>query len=258
MGYPSSIDSYIPVSGTSSLAGASTDHGNNHNVAGSAFVALEKALGTTNAQNVISAFTPNQVAVPMQNGTLGVVIAQGTFNNGVLGSPSITNGTASNITVETPNILSGTLSGTITNNGIINNGSYGTPAIDVISARNAGTGIGFNNAMYPSVGTITDSAGGTFTVDARASQIYYCVLGTAAGNRTLGTPSNPSPYQQLTFAFKTSGSANGTLVISSVFRSSQDYGTPTLGTGVSWNYYNFRFNAIDSKWDYIGQVLNLV
>ena len=41
----------------------------------------------------------------------------------------------------------------------------------------------------PGVGTIADSAGGTFTVNAQAAQVYYSAQGTAAGNRTFGTHS---------------------------------------------------------------------
>ncbi len=154
------------------------------------------------------------------------------YNTGIFGTPSITGGTATSIVL-------------------------GTPAIDVINARNSGTAVGFGASIYPSEGSLTDSAGGTLTANAQAAQIYYCVLGTAAGNRTIGTPTNLSAYQQLTYAFKSSGSANGTLVwASSIFRGTANAGV--LGTGTSWNYYGWRYNAIDSKLDFVGQSLTII
>lgn len=229
MSYPSTIDSPDTTMQGGSLL-ATNDHAANHRTLGSAIVAIENKVGVGSGSAAA-----NQALIG--NGA-GQSSWTSTWNNATLGTP----------TVGTPAITGGTYS----------SGVFGTPSVDLISARNAGTGVGFSNSMFPAEGTITDSAGGTFTVDARAAQIYYCVLGTAAGNRTIATPTNLSPYQQITYAFKTSGSANGTLVWSSSFRISQDVGTPALGTGVGWNYYGWRYNAIDSKLDYVGQSKNLI
>ncbi len=245
--YPATIESPdVTMQGSTTLAG--DDHALSHRVAGSAVIDVQTFLGTNSSTNVFSGYQAGWFPLALNGGTPQIAIQHGTFPIAILGTPSITNGA----------YIGGTISSIIQNNGTVNNGVYGTPSVDFIQARNAGTGIGFSQSIFPSEGTITDSAGGTFTVDARASQIYYSVMGTAAGNRTLGTPTNPSNYQQLTYAFKTSGSANGTLVFSSSFRISQDYGTPTLGTGVSWNYYTFRYNLIDTKWDFQGQQKNLI
>ena len=233
MAYPSTIDTFdSSMQGTTLVA--TDDHANNHRVAGSNLAGIVQTLGTTPAGTLFSAFAAADKPVRHQGGTFQQVM------------------------VGTVNLAAGTITGNIINNGTISSGVYGTPSIDFISARNAGTGIGFNQSIFPAEGTISDSAGGTFTVDARAAQIYYSVMGTAAGNRTIGTPSNSSNYQQLTFAFKTSGSANGTIVWSPIFRFSQNSGTPTLGTGVGWNYFGWRYNAIDTKWDFMGQSLNLI
>ncbi len=253
------------MGGTTLLADSSDDHGLMHREIGTILNALPTTLGSTSGTNLLRKVVnaSDFLFVSNTGGTAATVITKGTFNNSVIGTQSATGGTLSAVTLSGQGTNSGTYSGgvygtTTITGGTINSPVIGTPTIDVINARVSGTGVGFGNAIYPAEGTLVDSAGGTLTADARAAQIYYSVQGTAAGNRTLGTPTNPSNYQQLTYAFKTSGSANATIVVSSIFRISQDFGTPTLGTGVSWNYFNWRYNAIDSKWDFIGQMINLV
>lgn len=237
------------MQGTTLLADAIDDHSLMHRQVGTILNALPTTLGTTAGTNILKNITSaGQFAVSVNSsnvlqqsltGTLGMsagsitgqISNTGTIANGVYGTATYQGGTANTLTL-------------------------GTPSTDIIKAR--GTAIGFNNSIYPSEGSLTDSAGGTLTPDAGSYQMYYSVMGTSAGNRTIGTPTNPSSYQLLTLAFKASGSANGTIVWSSAFRISQDYGTPALGTGTSWNYFIWRYNAIDSKWDFNGQMLNLV
>lgn len=229
------------MQGTTLLADTNgDDHSLAHRTLGSIVNAMGTKLGLTSG-------TPanNQALIGNGGGSAGW---SGTWNQAALGSPTLTGGTLNNPIIGTPSSTGGTASSI----------TLGTPSIDFISARNSGTGVGFNQSIFPSEGTIVDSAGGTLAVDARASQIYYSVVGTAAGNRTIGTPTNPSNYQLLTYAFKTSGSANGTLVWTPIFRLSQNTGTPALGTGVGWNYYSWRYNAIDTKWDFMGLSLNLI
>lgn len=234
--FPLSIDgtAQLPQPAGSQLL-TSPDHALGHSNLSLAVIALENKLG----QNLGSAAN-NQILV-------GVGVGSSTWGSVWTGG-SIVN----------PNATGGTFSNPTENNGTYQNATLGTPLIDFVGARNAGTGVGFNNSIFPSEGTLTDAASGTLTADARAAQIYYSVMGTAAGNRTLATPTNPSPYQNLTYVFKTSGSANGTLVWGTAFRISQDYGTPTLGTGVGWNFYTWRRNNIDAIWDFQGQVKNVV
>lgn len=140
----------------------------------------------------------------------------------------------------------------------INGETLGTPTIGTITVPGTTTALGFSASIAPGVGTLTDSAGGTLTVNAQAGQVFYSAMGTSAGNRTLAAPLNPTGYQTLTYAFKASGSANGTLVWNAIFRFSQDSGTPALGTGTTWNYYGWRYNPIDTKWDFQGQSKNIV
>lgn len=148
--------------------------------------------------------------------------------------------------------------GTTWNGANLGTPTLGSPIIGTVTVPGTVIGLGFSAAIAPGVGTITDNAGGTLTVNAQQGNIFYCVMGTAAGNRTIGTPLNPTGYQLLTYAFKASGSANGTLVWPSIFRLSQDTGTPALGTGSTWNYYGWRYNQIDTKYDFIGQSKNLI
>ena len=227
MAFPSTIDA---PAGTAAQGGSlltAPDHALDHRTLGSAVVAIENKLGLGAGSAAL-----NQILV---GGGSGTAQWGTTWNQGNLGSPTATSGTLINTVL-------------------------GTPSIDAINARNSGSAIIFRNSLTPNVGSLVDTAGGTLTPDAAASNYYISVMGTAAGNRTIGTPSNAnvnSP-ELLTLGFKTSGSANGTLVWSGAFRISQDAGTPALGTGVSWNYFTWRYNIVDSKWDFLGQIKNLV
>lgn len=274
------------------------DHAGVHDNLSILGTALENILGTTPGTNLFNPgikTASDQVLGMNSGGTLNQTITKGTINNALLGTPTMQTflgsnqgtiigtaqaqlflaGTGDSNAYDTVNFVQGGANNTWYTSHRKSNANefwigytpdnvtfYNPIKIKPLSPENSiiiGTkGVSFGESIYPAVGTITDSAGGTFTVDAGSSQIYYSAMGTAAGNRTLGTPTNPQNYQQLTYAFKASGSANGTLVWSSAFRISQDFGTPALGTGVSWNYFNWRYNAIDTKWDFLGQVLNLV
>lgn len=253
MSWPTSFDTF---SGTTAQGGSlltAPDHAQDHRTLGSFAGTAENIIGLGVGTPKVNTFLQGIGGGSSQWGTVGTAL---TF-----ASSNFNNGTAGTLTLQAPTINgqgtnSGTISGGVIGTATIQGGTgismtLGTPAIDVINARSVSTGVGFNNSIFPSEGTLVDSAGGTLAVDARAAQIYYCVLGTAAGNRTIGTPSNLSNYQLLTFAFKNSGSQNGTLVWSSIFRFNTG-GTPVLGTGNTWNYYGFRYNFIDSKLDQMG------
>lgn len=244
MPFPTTIDTPdTTMQGTTLFTG--DDHALNHRTLGSSIIAIENNLGTNAGTSILKNFNAGDFGARINSGGIlqqtltgtvnlqGQATASGTMANGVYGTATYQGGTGNSMVL-------------------------GTPSVDYFSARNAGTGLGFNNSIFPAEGTLTDVAGGTLTVDARTAQIYYSVMGTGAGNRTIATPTNLSPYQQLTYAFKTSGSANGTLVWGTIFRISQDYGTPTLGTGVGWNYFTWRYNSIDSKLDFQGQIKNEV
>jgi hypothetical protein len=247
MAYPSTIDtpaSFGTPAGISSIT--SPDHAASHTSLAVALGTVEAVIGTTSGTAIAKNITVGKFAVS-DNG--------GTFNNGILGTPRITGGTASGWIVGTSTIQGGTA-----NNVVINSGTLGTPTITGGSVAVSGTTtpLTIGAGLIPTVGTVTDTVAGTITVNAQASNIYMCALGTSAGNRTVGTPLNPTLGQSLTYGFKTSGSANGTLVWQGAFRFSQDIGTPALGTGVTWNYYAWRYNGIDSKWDFQGNSKNII
>lgn len=248
MAFPAAIDSYTVVAGTTLLTGV--DHAAFHNSLGSAVIAIENKLGLssgTPVANTLLIGSGNGSATWSQTWNSGT-IGTATINAATIGTPTVTGGTLNNNTFGTPNMTGGTA----------NNLTLGTPIIGTISVPGTVSPLRFSAAIAPVGGSLTDTASGTHTVNAQAYQIYYSVMGTAAGNRTITTPLNPTAWQPLTFSFKTSGSANGTLVWGTAFQISQDLGTPTLGTGVSWNYFSWRYNPISTKWDNQGNVKNLV
>lgn len=175
--------------------------------------------------------------------------ANGTFGTAVLGSPTATGGTFNSFVFGTP----------IGTGGTWNGATLGTPTIGTITVPGTSSALGFSGGITPAAGSLTDSAGGTLTANVAVSNVFYSVMGTAAGNRTIGTPQNPVSWQSLTYVFKSSGSANGTLVWpTGAFVFSQDTGTPALGTGTSWNYYAWRYNVVDGKWHFMGQSKNIL
>lgn len=275
MAFPTSVSSFTDPSGTSLLT--SPDHAGLHSSINVDVIAIENKLG-------ISAGTPtaNKLLAGSGNGTstwtttwnsgnlgtptiTGGLITGGSISSGIIGTSLITGGTINQAVMGSPTITGGALYNGVIGTSQITGGTassitLGTPTIlgGTISGSGTVTPISFGVSITPQYGTITDTAGGTFAVNAQAAQIYYSAQGTAAGNRTLSTPTNPTAGQPLTFAFKASGSANGTLVWGTAFRISQDAGTPTMGTGTSWNYFAWRYNGIDSKWDSMGNSKNLV
>lgn len=107
--FPSSLDIFAGTVAQGTNLLTSPDHSQDHRNLGSSLAAVENFLGTNGASNVFGGFTSNQQAVPINSGTLGTTISNGTFNNGVLGSPTTTSGTLKNPTIGTPNIQNGTL-----------------------------------------------------------------------------------------------------------------------------------------------------
>ena len=278
MAFPTSIDSFANPSGTQTLD--SPDHAVDHGSLGTSIVNIQNVLGTNSGTSVLKNFTAGKFAVFTTGGTL---------NAGVLGTPQVTGGTLASALVGTSQITGGTATGVLISAGTVSgaiigtcqvtggtvtsligtsqitggtlaNASIGTPTIlgGTIVINGTSVPLSFGAAIVPTVGTIADAPAGTITANAQAYQIVAVTLGTTAGNRTLGTPNNLTAGQALTYMIKDSGSANATLVWASIFRMSADIGTPTIGTGVSWNYYSWRYNATDSKFDYQGASKNIV
>lgn len=136
----------------------------------------------------------------------------------------------------------------------VNGETLGTPKINLITSTGTATPVKISSAgLAPQGTTVSDAVGGTITPNAAGYQVLRVVFGTTAGNRTFGTPVNPTADQSLVIAIKASGSANGTAVWDSGAYRFSTSGTPTVGTAASWNYFGWRYNATDSKWDFQGQ-----
>ena len=278
MAYPSSLDSFTDPVGTDYQD--SPDHAQMHEDVYSAIEIIESVVGTTGGTNVLKNFSAGKLAVYNSGGTLNAGVLGtcdhigGTLRSALVGTSQVTGGTVTGALVSAGTV-SGALIGTcqVTGGTVISligtsqitggtlaNASIGTPTIlgGTIVINGTSVPLTFGAAIVPTVGTIADSAAGTLTANAQAYQLVSVTLGTAAGNRTLGTPNNPTAGQALTYRIKNSGSANATLVWASVFRMSADIGTPTIGTGTSWSYYSWRYNLGDTKWDFQGYSRNIV
>lgn len=193
-------------------------HAGQHSNANDAIEAIEQVLGTTAGSALFNSFTASQKPVAQIGGTVSsYVYSAGTFNSPVLGTPTI---------------------GFVT--------SPGTTAPTV-----------FNRGIAPTVGTLADSAGGTITPNAAIAQVFEVTLGTTAGNRTLGTPLNPTDGQALLWRVKQNSNNTGTIVFNSSYKMSVA-GTPSLGTSNSWNYFGFRYYSAGSAWHAQGNSLGVV
>lgn len=125
MAYPSSLDTYTAVAGTTLVATAG--HAAMHNVAGSAVVALETAVGTTLGTNVLKNFAAGKLAVYNTGGTLDA---------GVLGTPMVRGGTLGTVNLGTCIMRGGTIGTALVGTSIITGGTVGlallgTPRITV-------------------------------------------------------------------------------------------------------------------------------
>lgn len=145
--FPGSIDSFPMPQGTTQLSDAVADHATLERNHGSSLIAVQTFLGTSGGTNVFQGYTAGQFPLPIKSGTLGTTIANGTINNGILGTPAITGGTFNNgvfgtVTLQAPTINgAGTNSGTMVN-GVYNSATFGTPQI------NGGT-LGSTSVLQP-------------------------------------------------------------------------------------------------------------
>ena len=135
---------YVSASGTA--LGTYVDHGQQHKNLNDEVNGLEAWLGSNSASNgVFAGYTAGQTPLSINTGTLGTIIAKGTINNSIMGTPAITGGTHNNgvfgsATLQAPTFNGlGTNSGTIIN-GVYNNPTMGTPAITSGTINNATLG----------------------------------------------------------------------------------------------------------------------
>lgn len=250
--YPSALITYTNPAGTSLLA-SGPDHAADHTSLHGEVIAIETTVGTNSGTNILKNFVAGDLAARINNETFGsATLVGGTIKNvQLIGTSQITGGTLANGLIGTSTIQGGTVA----------NAAIGTPTIIGGTVAINGTTVPLNigAGLVPTVVTLTDAIG-TITPNAQAGQVFNLTLGTSAGNRTLGTPNNPTEGQNLALRVKNAGTANGTLVFTSVFRfPGGTSGTLTLGTvASSWNYFNFRYNGVDSKWDALGAAVDIV
>jgi len=225
--YPSSLYTQTDVVGTTLVA--TDDHAIRHNNIGAEIVAIETTIGTNSGTNIFKNFTAGKLAVYTPGGTY----VSGVISTATIGTSTFQGGTVNGAVVGTPTIL-----------GPINASGTVTP-------------LTMGAALAPTTGgTITDGAGSTFTINAQSDQVFYTAMATAAGNRTIATPLNPKAWQTLNLAFKSSGSANGTLIWGTAFGTTVS-SPSALGTGTSWSYYSFRYNPVSTKWDFQGNSISV-
>lgn len=218
--YPATKQTFTDPSGTSPLA-TGPDHAALHTTTNDTLEAIQDTLGTTSGTNIAKNFVAGNFPVRQNvGGTVLDTLVGGTHNNGTFGTPTLMGGT------------------------IVVNGT----AIPI----NIGA------ALAPTVGTITDAPSGTLTANAQSAQLFETTFGTTAGNRTIGTPNNPTNGQALLYRIKQNAAATGTIVWASVFKFDSSTGTATAGTASTWSYYGFRYNLGDVKWDYQGGNRNII
>lgn len=249
MAYPSSLDTFngTTAAGTSTLS--NPDHALDHRNLGSAVGTIEQVIGTTLGTAIAKNFAVGDFAARINSSNVLQQRLAGTVDTAVLGTPDISNGT----------ITGGTINTSLFTSGTINASSIGTPTIVGGTIAISGTTVPLNigAGLIPTVVTLTDSPSGTIALNAQAGQVFHMILGTTAGNRTFGTPSNATEGQSLTFRVKQNSNNTGTLVWPAIYRFSSN-GTPVLGTTSSYNYYGWRFNGIDTKWDFLGNTSGIV
>ena len=127
MPYPSEIDSFENPLGTNALS--SPDHALLHRTSGSAVVAVETVLGTTNGTAIAKNFTAGDFATRINSSNVLQQALSGTLNNSQIGTSTVVGGT-----VGTARFIGGTVSGAVigtstTQGGTANNQVVGSPAI---------------------------------------------------------------------------------------------------------------------------------
>lgn len=243
MAYPSSLDTFGVPAGTSTLS--NPDHALEHRTLGSAVGTIERLIGTTQGTNMMRDFAAGQIPVRMSTSNLLAHNITGTIDNSLLGTPLINGGT-----VGTARFQGGTIAAA----------AIGTPTIigGTIAISGTVTPLSFGASIVPTVVTLTDAAGGTLALNSQAGQVMHLVMGTTAGNRTFGTPANSATDgQTLTLRIKQNSNNTGTAIFPAIYRFGNS-GTPTLGTQSTYNYYGFRYNSVDTKWDFQGNSGGLI
>ncbi|HUB93254.1 MAG TPA: hypothetical protein VMB52_02015, partial [Verrucomicrobiae bacterium] len=170
--------------------------------------------GTTSAPTVVS--THLSSALPVSQGGTGV----GTLTGIIKG-----NGTS---------VMTAAVAGT----------DYVAPSGNVATATNLAGGATLPAYLAPQVVALTDAA--TIAVNAALGNDFRV---TIAGNRTLGTPTNPVNGQKILFQVTQDSTGSRTLSYTSAYEFSTGLPQPTLSTTAGLtDILGFIYNATKSKW----------
>lgn len=255
--YPGTIQTFVDPSGTSLLA-SGPDHAELHTTHNDTSEEIQTVLGTTSGTFVLKNFTAGHFPVRINTGgTLIDTLNLGTFNSPTFNNVVLNGGTLDSVFIDGGTLSAGTIIGVNVNSGTINGGLYGTPTIGTIAVAGTVVPLSVGAGLAPTVVTLTDAPGGTISINAQAAQVFHLILGTTAGNRTLANPTNNTEGQAITLRVKQNAAATGTLVFGTNWRMN-DGGTPTLGTAATYNYFGFRYNGIDSKYDLLGSSKSII
>lgn len=187
--FPGSIDSFPMPQGTTQLSDPTYDHALLERNHGSSIIAVQTFLGSSGGTNVFNGYTAGQFPLPINSGTLGTIIAKGTINNSVFGTPSATGGTY--------------------NNGVFGTGQYNGGSA---TFTNGTLGVGTIGTANINVGTIGTLSGGSLTTGnfqtgqflrlLDNTQNYQIMFGTIAGTFSAGSVLTGTANFSGTFATK--------------------------------------------------------
>lgn len=175
MAYPSTLDSYTAVEGTSLVA--TSDHANMHNVVGSASVAIETMLGANSGTNVLKNFTEGKLAAR----TVGETFGTSTWIGGTVGTATIGTCTITGGNIGTAMIRGGTVGTSVIGTCSVIGGTVGTALVGT-STINGGTANQINMKGYisPAFAT-TIQAGANGTLDLTLANEFRVTFGTTNG-----------------------------------------------------------------------------
>lgn len=117
-----------------------------------------------------------------------------------------------------------------------------TPSDTYLTAINKLVGNTFGEPL-----AIADGA--TLNIDASLTNTFHV---TIAGNRTLGTPTNPRSGQKIVIRIKQDGVGSRTITPSAIWRFGTDISSITLSTTPNKaDYIGAIYNLADDRWDII-------
>jgi len=205
MAYPSSINTYTAVEGTTLVSSA--DHSAMHNMVGSAIVQLETTIGTNSATAVLKDATAGKFAVFNSGGTL---------NAGVLGTPMVRGGTVGTALIGTSTVQGGTVANALIGTSTIQGGTMNSATINTSALQ------GFYTVPQS---TTAAGTGGTTTLDLSLTNEWRVTFGTANGTLAV---SNAVNGQKFLVSLTQDAVGTRTIVWFPTIKWTDGNGTPTL------------------------------